>query len=106
MLDQTSNSKENAMSSSSVMETLSNEMASIAERASGTVVGVHAGRRMPASGIEWRKGIVVTADHAIRREAEIKVIGGDGKALSASLAGRDSTTDLAVLKIAESGNAV
>ena len=94
------------MSTSSVMETLSNEIASIAERTSGTVVGVHAGRRMPTSGIEWRKGIVVTADHAIRREAEIKVIGGDGKALSATLAGRDSTTDLAVLKIAESGNAV
>ena len=94
------------MSSSSVMETLSSELASIAERTSGTVVGVHAGGRMPTSGIEWRKGIVVTADHAIRREAEIKVIGADGKTVSATLAGRDSSTDLAVLKIVESGNAV
>jgi S1-C subfamily serine protease len=61
---------------------------------------------MPASGIEWRKGIVVTADHAIRREAEIKVIGAGGKTVPATLAGRDSSTDLAVLKIAEGGNAV
>ena len=94
------------MSSSSVMETLSSELASIAEGAGGAVVGVHAGRRMPASGIEWRKGIVVTADHAIRREAEIQVIGAGGKTVPATLAGRDSSTDLAVLKIAEGGNAV
>jgi S1-C subfamily serine protease len=94
------------MSSSSVMEILSSELASIAERISAAVVGVHAGRRMGTSGIEWRKGIVVTADHAIRREEEIKVIGADGKTVSATLAGRDSSTDLAVLKISESGNAV
>lgn len=94
------------MSRSSVMETLSSELASIAEGAGRAVVGVHAGRRMPASGIEWRKGIVVTADHAIRREAEIKVIGAGGKTVPATLAGRDSSTDLAVLKIAEGGNAV
>src|SRR5438309_8469827 len=94
------------MSNSSVMETLSSELASIAEGTGGAVGGVHAGGRMPASGIEWREGIVVTADHAIRREAEIKVIGAEGKTVSAALSGRDSSTDLAVLKIGESGNAI
>jgi S1-C subfamily serine protease len=91
---------------SSIMEALSNELASVAERTGAAVFGVHAGRRMPASGIEWRKGIVVTADHPIRRDADIKVVGVEGKTVSAILAGRDSSTDLAVLKIAESRSTV
>ncbi|HYL15581.1 MAG TPA: S1C family serine protease [Terriglobales bacterium] len=94
------------MASSSVMETLSNELASAAERSGASVVAVHARRRMPSSGIEWRKGIVVTADHAIYREEEINVIRAGGKTVSASLVGRDPSTDLALLKTAESGSEV
>src|SRR5437660_10763983 len=94
------------MSNSSVMETLSSELASIAEGPGGAVVGVHAGGRMPASGIEWREGTVVTADDAIRREAETKVIGAERKTVSPALSRRDSSTDLAVLHSGETGNAM
>jgi len=48
-------------------------------------------------------GIVVTAEHAIRRRDEIGITLPDGRTTSASLAGRDAGTDLAVLKLAETG---
>jgi len=46
--------------------------------------------------------VVVTAEHTIRREDEIKVALPDGKRVAGQLAGRDPGTDLAVLKL-ESG---
>jgi len=54
-----------------------------------------------ASGIQWRKGVIVTAEHAVRRADEVSVIVEPGKTVPASLAGRDASTDLAVLKIGD-----
>jgi len=93
------------MMASSVLETLSNDFAALAERHGASVVAVHARRWMPSSGIEWNKGVVVTANHGIRRDDDIRVARGDGKTLNAILAGRDPSTDLAVLKLSEPGTA-
>src|SRR6266496_713822 len=41
---------------------LSDESARAIEKAGRAVVAVHARRRIPASGVHWRPGIVVTAD--------------------------------------------
>jgi S1-C subfamily serine protease len=87
------------MASSSLMENLSNEFAAAAEQAGRSVVAVQARHRMSSSGIQWRKGVVVTADHAIRREEEIRVLLGPEKSVTATVAGRDPSTDLAVLKL-------
>jgi S1-C subfamily serine protease len=51
----------------------------------------------------WRPGIIVTAEHAVRRREEIGITLPDGRTTSATLAGRDAGTDLAVLKLAENG---
>jgi S1-C subfamily serine protease len=91
------------MASPSLLESLSNEFASIAENVGGGVVAVHARRWMPFSGIEWKKGVIVTADHGLRREEEIKVVLEGGESVSAAVAGRDASTDLAVLKLAGPG---
>jgi S1-C subfamily serine protease len=56
---------------------------------------------MPSSGIQWRKGVIVTADHTIRREEDITVVAEGGKSLKAKLAGRDPSTDIAILKVAD-----
>src|SRR5215467_11116027 len=85
----------------SVLETISNEFAAAAEQAGGNVVAVHARRWMPTSGIEWKQGVIVTAHHGVRRDEEIKVSLADGKVVTAKLAGRDPSTDLAVLRIEE-----
>ena len=78
---------------------LSNELADATDRAGRSVVAVHARPRYSSSGVLWRPGIVVTADHAVRREEEIRVTLPDGRAVAAELAGRDPGTDLAVLKV-------
>ncbi len=80
----------------------SDELAAAAAQAGPSVVTVYARRRIPSSGIYWRDGVVVTAEHTIRREDEIKVALPDGKRVAGQLAGRDPGTDLAVLKL-ESG---
>jgi S1-C subfamily serine protease len=48
----------------------------------------------------------VTAEHALRRDEDIQVTLPDGRVVSATLAGRDPSTDVAVLKCPEAVNAV
>jgi S1-C subfamily serine protease len=82
---------------------LSDELAGAVEQAGRAVVAVNARPRFGSSGVLWRPGIVVTAEHGIRRREEIGITLPDGRSTSATLAGRDAGTDLAVLKLAENG---
>ena len=68
---------------------LSNDLASAVERAARVVVAVHARPRLPSTGVHWRPGIVVTADHTVRVDDEIRVVWPDGRATPAHLAARD-----------------
>jgi S1-C subfamily serine protease len=85
---------------------LSNALAQSTERAAANVVAVHAEARGSASGVVWRTGIIVTAEHALRRDEEIHATLPDARVVPATLAGRDPSTDLAVLKCAEATVAV
>ena len=85
----------------SILETISSEFAAAAEKVGSSVVAVQARRWMPTSGIEWKKGVVVTVHHGVQRDQDIKVLLAGGRAVSAKLAGRDPSTDIAVLKIEE-----
>ena len=84
---------------SNVLVELSEAMAAAAEKAGASTVQVDARRRMPASGIAFAADLVLTADHVVEREEGIKVTLSDGTQLSATLAGRDPGTDLAVLRL-------
>lgn len=86
-------------SSSNVWSALSDQAAAAVEKAGRSVVAVHARRRIPSSGIHWRDGIVVTANQALERDDEITVTLPDASTVPATLAGRDPSTDLAILKI-------
>jgi S1-C subfamily serine protease len=68
------------------------------------VVAVHARPRFSSSGVFWKPGVIVTAEHTIRREEEITVTLPGGQNAAATLAGTDPGTDIAVLKI-EDGTA-
>lgn len=78
---------------------LSDAIADAAERAGKSTVLVDARRKFPASGIAFSKDLILTADHVVEREEDIKVILADGIEVAAHLAGRDPGTDLAVLKL-------
>jgi S1-C subfamily serine protease len=80
---------------------LSNALARETDRAAASVVAVHTEARGSSSGVVWRTGVIVTVEHALRRDEDIQVTLPDGRIVPATLAGRDSSTDLAVLKCAE-----
>lgn len=82
----------------SAWRALSAEFAAAIETGGRAVVAVHGRQRIPSSGVAWRPGIIVTADHTLEREDEIAITLPDGSRRSAILAGRDPSTDLAILK--------
>jgi S1-C subfamily serine protease len=87
-----------------VLTTLSNDMASLVETVGQSVVRVEARRRLPATGVVWSDdGLIVTAHHIVQRDDGIKVGLPDGEAVTASLIGRDPSTDLAVLRADPNG---
>jgi S1-C subfamily serine protease len=82
---------------------LSNELAAAVDGAGKSVVAVHARPRFSSSGVFWKPGVIVTAEHGIRREEEIRVTLPDGKSAAASLVGSDPGSDLAVLRVEADG---
>ena len=78
---------------------LSNELAKLVEQFQSQVVAVHARSHFPSSGVQWRTGIVVTADHTVERDEDLLVTLPNGKRVDATLTGRDPGTDVAVLKV-------
>jgi serine protease Do len=80
---------------------LSNALVQSTDRAAAGVVAIHTEARGSSSGIIWRPGVIVTADHALRRDEDIHITLPDGRVAQATLAGRDPSTDIAVLKCAE-----
>lgn len=82
-----------------VLVELSDALADAAEKAGKATVLVNARRRMSASGIAYAADLILTADHIVEREEDIKVVLGDGTEISAKVAGRDPGSDLAVLKL-------
>lgn len=93
------------MAEAGVLRAFSNEAAEAIEKAAKSVVAVNARRRIPSSGVLWKQGIIVTADHTIGRDEDIQIVLPGGASAEATLAGRDATTDLAILKLntSESG---
>lgn len=85
---------------------LSNALAQATDRASRSTVAIHTEARGSSSGIVWRSGVIVTSEHVLSRDEEIRVTLPDGRVVSATLAGRDPSMDIAVLKCGEADSAV
>lgn len=81
----------------------SDHAAGLVATVAGATVSIHAGRRVRSSGIHWRSGVIVTAEEVLEADDEITVTLPDGRQVPASLAGRDPTTDVAVLRFQPDG---
>ncbi|HZM21433.1 MAG TPA: trypsin-like peptidase domain-containing protein, partial [Anaerolineales bacterium] len=77
------------------------DLTAAVEKGGASTILVDARKRYPASGIAYAEDLVLTADHVVTREENIKVMLSDGKSLSATIAGRDPGSDLALLRLAE-----
>ena len=85
---------------SSLLATLSDDLAKAVEQGGAGTVTVNARRRLPGSGILWTAdGSIVTANHVVERDEEITVTLPDGRTVEAKLTGRDGGSDIAVLRV-------
>ena len=78
---------------------LSDGMADAVESIAASVVKVNGRRRRSGSGVVFAQNKVLTASHVLEREEDLTVETDDGRTLSARFAGRDHSTDLAVLNV-------
>ena len=84
---------------SSTLEALSNDLAAAVDRAAHGVVAIHARRRIPSTGIAWRPGVIVAADHTVQKDDDVAVVLSDGSEIRARVAGRDPATDICILRV-------
>ena len=83
----------------SSLVSLSNDLVRLVEQFQSGVVAVHGRSHYPSSGVHWRPGIVVTADHTVRQDDDIRVTLPNGETAGATLAGRDAGSDIAFLRV-------
>ncbi|MEM9457725.1 MAG: trypsin-like peptidase domain-containing protein [Myxococcota bacterium] len=76
---------------------------SLVDSAGPAIARIEAPRQASATGLLWADdGLVITAHHALRRDAPIRVALGEHEPRDARLLGRDPATDLAVLRLERS----
>ena len=80
----------------------SDRIAEIVDKLGAGTVAVLGRRGAIASGAVWRVGLVVTAAHVFRRTpAALSLVDGAGASRAATLVGIDSSTDLALFRLAD-----
>jgi S1-C subfamily serine protease len=85
---------------------LSYAMVEAVKIAEVSTVLVNARRRIPASGISFSSELILTANHVVERDEDISVVLPNGNEITSTVSGRDPSTDLAVLRLSQSGAAV
>jgi S1-C subfamily serine protease len=89
---------------SEVLTAFSDALASAVQTAGPSIVRVEGRRRLPATGVVWSAdGLIVTAHHVVEQDENIGIGLADGRTVTASLVGRDPTTDLALLRAPVAG---
>lgn len=82
------------------LQELSNNMASLVDSAGPHVVRVEGRRRLPGTGVIYRAdGLIITANHVVERDDNLKIGLSDGTSHAATLVGRDPNRDLALLRV-------
>jgi S1-C subfamily serine protease len=87
-----------ATPSTASLQVFSRTLSGLVAKAAPGIVAIHS-HRSRASGFVWRPGLIVTAHEALAEEGEITVALPDGETLPVTLAGRDPTTDVALLRV-------
>jgi len=77
---------------------LSSALADMVARTAPSVVSVRS-HRSRATGFVWKPGLIVTADEALADEGAVEIGLADGSTAAATIAGRDHTTDIALLRV-------
>lgn len=81
----------------------SERVVTLIDHTARSIVAVHSREHRSISGIHWRPGVLVTAEEALDRDEDIELSLPDGQRVPATLAGRDPSTDVAVLRFQPDG---
>lgn len=81
------------------LEALSDEFSAIVAEAEKRIVAVGDSEGGWVSGIVWRTGLVVAAHEALGGETELALTMPDGTTATGTLAGRDPSTDVALVRV-------
>jgi len=73
-----------------------------AQAATNAVVAIRLAHERHVTGMVWRSGIVVASEQALPKKDEFELVASGGAILTASIAGRDPSTNIAILKVADS----
>ena len=79
----------------------SKALASRAAAAKNAVVAIRLAHERHVTGMLWQSGIVVTSEQALPRKDEFEIVAPGGSVLTAKLAGRDPSTNIAILKFSD-----
>jgi S1-C subfamily serine protease len=79
----------------------SNALASRAEAAKNAVVAIRLAHGRHLTGMAWRSDIVVASEQSLPRKDEFELVAAGGSVLTAKIAGRDPSTNIAILRLAE-----
>src|SRR5260370_18955959 len=79
---------------------LSNALAQATDHAAASVAAIHTEARGSSSGVIWRDGVIVTAEHSLRPHEKIPATLPNGRLAPPTLPGPGPSPDLAVLRSA------
>lgn len=85
------------MTDLSPLSSLSSALVDVVARTAPAIVSVRS-HRFRSTGFVWKTGLIVTADEALADEGEVEIGLPDGGTAVATIAGRDHTTDIALLR--------
>ncbi len=83
---------------SSPLTDLSAELARLIAGVAPSLVSIQSGRAR-STGFSWRPGLIVAAENALADDGEHSIVAHDGASSPARIAGRDPSTDVALLRI-------
>jgi S1-C subfamily serine protease len=79
----------------------SNALATRAETAKNAVVAIRLAHERHMTGMVWQSGIVVASEQSLPRKDDFELVGAGGSVMTAKVAGRDPSTNIAILRLAE-----
>src|SRR6202011_2344728 len=79
----------------------SNALATRAELAKSAVVAIRLAHERHITGMVWQSGIVVASEQSLPRQDDFELVAAGGRVLTAKGAGREPSTNIAVLRLAE-----
>jgi S1-C subfamily serine protease len=86
---------------SDLLVQFSNALVARAAPAKGAVVAIRLAHGRHITGMLWQSGLVVASEQSLPRKDEFELVAPGGAVVTAKFAGRDSSTNIAILKLAE-----